>query len=160
MQLQDLFSPSTIKLDLDAADKDEVFEELTDFLVRTHNLKVRDDILAAIHDREDKMSTGVHRGIAVPHGKTEAVKALMGVIGISKNGIDYDALDGQPVHLIFLLVSSAEDTGPHLKMLRNIATLLQNPQFYPDLLDATSAEQAYRILCHYEQALGVQGANG
>jgi len=156
MQLQDLFSPGTIKLDLSAVDKDEVFEELTDFLVRAHNLSVREEILDAIHEREEKMSTGVHRGIAVPHGKTDAVDRLLGVIGISKQGIDYDALDGHPVHLIFLLVSSAENTGPHLKMLRNIATLLQNPQFYPDLIAAKSADQAYRTLCHYEEALGIE----
>ncbi len=156
MQLQDVFSPSTIKLNLDAIDKDEVFEELTDFLVQIYHLKVREEILAALHEREEKMSTGVHRGIAVPHGKTNAVDRLVGVIGLSPGGIDYDALDGNPVHAIFLLVSSAEDTGPHLKMLRNIATLLQNPQFYPDLVAAKSADQAYRTLCHYEESLGVQ----
>ncbi len=156
MQLQDIFTPSTIKLDLESEDKDEVFEELVDVMVNAHQLKVRTEILEAIHDRESKMSTGIRDGIAVPHGKTDVVSQLLGVIGLSKQGIDYDALDGKPVHLLFLLVSPADQSGPHLKMLRNIAVLLEQPKFCDDMLTASSAEQLYRRLVGHENALRVQ----
>jgi PTS system fructose-specific IIC component/PTS system nitrogen regulatory IIA component len=158
MQLQDIFSPATFKLNLEAEDKDEVFEELVTHLTEANNIDNRDEIIAAVREREAKMSTGVQHGIAVPHGKADAVPRLMGVVGISPQGVDYDALDNQPVHLIFLLVSPVDDTGPHLKMLRNIAILLQSPQFYPDMLAAKTPEQAHRTLCRYEDTLGVQEA--
>ena len=158
MQLQDIFSPAMFKLNLEAEDKEEAFEELVSHLLEVYHINSRNEILAAIREREGKMSTGVHHGIAVPHGKTDSVDRLMGVVGLSVNGIDYDALDGQPVHLIFLLLSAAKDAGPHLKMLRSIAILLQSPQFYPDMLASKSAEQAYRTLCRYEDTLGIQEA--
>jgi len=154
MLLQELFTASCIKVDLEAEDKEEVFEELVDFLVRAYRLdKKRDPILQAIREREGKLSTGIKAGIAVPHGKTEAVEGVYGVMGVSKKGIDYDALDGEPVHLIFLLVSSIEDSAQHLRTLKKIALLIESTDFYTRVLEADTAEKAYAILRQFEDIL-------
>jgi len=156
MLLQDIFSKDRIVVDLESEDKDEVFEELTDSLVRSYKFSNRDEILAAIHDRESKMSTGIKTGIAIPHGKTDAVSGVCGAFGISRKGIDYDALDGKPVYLLFLLVSSTSSYEIHLKILRRLAILLENPRFYQDIMSVKTPEEAHRILQKYEEILGFQ----
>jgi nitrogen PTS system EIIA component len=154
--LQDLFSPGRIKCRLEAEDKSEVFEELVDLLVSQYALDCREDILEAIRRREEKMSTGIKRGIAIPHAKTNFTKGVIGVLGISAPGIDYESLDGDPVHMLFLLVSSEEDAGTHLSVLKKIALLAENPDFYREALAATNAEKVNRIIRTYEEILDSQ----
>ena len=156
MLLQDIFPASRIKTDLEAEDKDEAFEELVDILVRSYGLKARDEIIAAIQEREAKMSTGIKTGIALPHGKTDAVRGICGAIGISKAGIEYDSLDGEPVQLIILLISSKGDSEIHLKTLKKIAGLLESQDFYTQILNTDSPEKAYGVLKHFEDMLGFQ----
>jgi nitrogen PTS system EIIA component len=156
MLLQDVFPPDRIKLNLESGDKDEVFEELVDVFVQRTGLGVREEILKAIYDREVKMSTGIKRGIAIPHGKTVAVDTIYGVLGISRKGIDYDSLDGEPVYILFLLVSSPKNSEQHLKILKRLAILLDNPQFYQDLLQAPDPAGAHKIIQKYENLLMFQ----
>jgi PTS system fructose-specific IIC component/PTS system nitrogen regulatory IIA component len=153
MLLQDIFPVSRIKFGLEAEDKDEVFEELVDVLVRGYSISNRDEILACIREREAKMSTGIKTGIALPHGKVEGITGICGAIGISENGIDYDSLDGEPVRLVILLVSGPETTELHLKTLKKIAKLLENHAFYDDIRNSGSAEKAFSILRDYENEL-------
>jgi PTS system fructose-specific IIC component/PTS system nitrogen regulatory IIA component len=153
MLLQDIFSVSRIKTGLEAEDKDEVFEELVDVLVRGYNISNREEILAAIVEREAKMSTGIKTGIALPHGKAGGLTGISGAIGISTTGIDYDSLDGEPVYLIILLVSSLDDAELHLKTLKKIAGLLENPGFYTDMRAADSSEKGFAVLKHYEDIM-------
>jgi PTS system nitrogen regulatory IIA component len=156
--LQEIFTPARIKTRLEAEDKPEVFEELVDLLVTQYNLDNRDQILDAIRRREEKMSTGIKKGIAIPHAKTPFTQGVIGVLGISKTGIDYESLDSQPVHLLFLLVSSEEDAATHLAVLKKIALLVENPDFYTETLAAGDAEQANRIIRRYEEIIDSQGA--
>lgn len=156
MLLRDIFSPAVIKISLESEDKDEVFEELVDVIATAHRLSERQGILDAVRDREAKMSTGIREGIAVPHGKTDAVTRVFGAIGVSAPGVDYDALDGKPVHLIFMLVSPADQSGPHLKMLRSIAVLLEHPKFADDLMHSRSADELYRHLISYENTIRIE----
>ncbi|GAB4366768.1 MAG: hypothetical protein Kow009_03570 [Spirochaetales bacterium] len=157
MLLQEMFTPSRIKIPLESEDKEEVFEELVDLLVRSYRLDgKRDAILEAIREREQKMSTGIKTGIAVPHGKTDAIEGTCGVMGISRMGIDYGALDGEPVYLIFLLVSSTNETGQHLKILKKVATLLEYTDFYTKVLEADSPEKAHAVLKQFEDILDYQ----
>jgi PTS system fructose-specific IIC component/PTS system nitrogen regulatory IIA component len=72
------------------------------------------------------------------------------VLGISRKGIDYDALDGEPVYLLFMIVAPYEDSEKHLRILKRMAELLDNPQFYIDLLSQKDAQGVYRIICKYE----------
>jgi PTS system fructose-specific IIC component/PTS system nitrogen regulatory IIA component len=99
------------------------------------------------------MSTGIKKGIAIPHGKTGAVDRVYGVLGISKKGIDYDALDGNPVHLLFLILVPEKDSETHLRLLKRLAMLLDDPQFYTDLALQSSAQGACEIIKKYEDIL-------
>ena len=153
MFLRDVFSPNFIKVDLEAEDKDEVFEELVDYFCQTHDNKNRVELLAAINLREGKMSTGIQKGIAIPHGSTNAVNTVCGVLGISRKGVDYDALDGNPVYLLFMIVAPHEDTETHLRVLKRMAELLDNPEFSTDLQSQKDSQSAYRVICKYENML-------
>jgi PTS system fructose-specific IIC component/PTS system nitrogen regulatory IIA component len=155
MFLQDVFSPEFIKVDLEAEDKDEVFEELADFFCQSHSSNIREEILNALREREAKMSTGIQKGIAIPHGNTNAVNTVCGVLGISRKGIEYDALDGNPVYLLFMLIAPKEDSETHLRILKRIAELLENPEFYIDLQAQKNAQGAHRVICKYEDRLAV-----
>jgi PTS system nitrogen regulatory IIA component len=156
--VSDLFVPSRVKTNLESEDKAEVFEELVDLLVTQYRLTCRDEILDAIRKREDKMSTGIKKGIAIPHAKTSFTKGVIGTLGISRRGIDYESLDGEPVHLLFLLVSSEEDAGSHLAVLKKIALMVENPDFYPEILAAKDAETVSSIIRKYEDILDSQEA--
>jgi PTS system fructose-specific IIC component/PTS system nitrogen regulatory IIA component len=151
--LQELFVPGRIRCHLQAEDKSEIFEELVDFLATHYGLDCRDDILDAIIRREAKMSTGIKRGIAIPHAKTNFTHGVIGVLGISDGGIDYESLDGEPVHMLFFLVSSEEDAGTHLSVLKKIALLVENPDFYRDACAAVDSEKVHAVLRSYEEIL-------
>jgi nitrogen PTS system EIIA component len=153
MLLQDLFPSDRIKLNLESSDKDEAFEELVDVFVRSTGLKVREEALKAIRDREDKMSTGIKHGIAIPHGQTRAVEEAYGVLGISVKGIDYEALDGDPVYLLFMILSPEENSEEHLRLLKRLTILLDNPQFYQDLSQAQEPGAVSALIRKYENIL-------
>jgi mannitol/fructose-specific phosphotransferase system IIA component (Ntr-type) len=157
VRLADLFTPDRIKTGLEAEDKPEVFEELVDLLVARYGLDTRDEVLEAIQRREDKMSTGIKRGIAIPHAKTSFTKGVIGVIGISRKGIDYASLDGEPVHLLFLVVSSDQDAGTHLAALKKIALLVEAPDFLTQMVRATDPEKAHAVIRAHEEVLDAQG---
>ncbi|MDR3248860.1 MAG: PTS sugar transporter subunit IIA [Treponema sp.] len=150
MFLHEVFPAKCIKIDLEAEDKEEVFEEMVDHFCQATRSKAREDILDALREREAKMSTGIHKGIAVPHGKTNVVDDVFGVLGISRKGIDYDALDGEPVYILFMLVVPSKDSEKHLRLLKQLAELLENPQFYMDLLSQKDSQGAYNVICKYE----------
>jgi PTS system fructose-specific IIC component/PTS system nitrogen regulatory IIA component len=153
MFLHEVFPPKLIKIGLEAEDKDEVFEEMADLFCQVENTNVRQEILKAINDRESKMSTGIHKGIAVPHGKTNALQSMRGILGISRKGIDYDALDGQPVYILFMLLAPQKDSEMHLRLLKRLAGLLDNPQFYTELLVQTDSTSAHGVIRKYEDIL-------
>lgn len=151
MLLKQVFPVDCIKIGLESEYKEELFEELVDIYIRANaNFADRTEILRAIAEREALMSTGIKKGIAIPHGKTGSVSGIKGVIGISSSGIDYESLDGEPVYLVFLLLSSPSESEQHLRVLRNLAILLDNPSFKADLLAAASPDEANRILQKYE----------
>ncbi len=152
MILGDVFNPRAIKINLESESKDEVFEELVEELVAVQNGMDRRKVLGAIRSRESLMSTGIMHGIAIPHGKTDAVSGVKGVIGISRSGISYDSLDKAPVHLIFLLVSSPDESECHLQALKRLALVLEDPSFFESLLAQQTPQGVYDTLCKYEVA--------
>jgi PTS system fructose-specific IIC component/PTS system nitrogen regulatory IIA component len=99
------------------------------------------------------MSTGIQMGIAIPHGKTNAVDKVYGMLGISKKGVDYEALDGTPVYLLFMILAPQKDSEQHLRVLQRLAELLANPQFYTDLAAQRDAQSACGIIKKYEDVL-------
>ncbi|MDR0553913.1 MAG: PTS sugar transporter subunit IIA [Treponema sp.] len=153
MLLSEIFSPKCIKVGLDAEDKEEVFEELVDLYCQVTHSKARDELLEAVRRREAKMSTGIQQGIAIPHGKINSIGEISGILGVSKKGIDYEALDGKPVYLVFMLIIPETDAESHLRVLKALAELLDNPQFYTELLAQNDAQSAYEIIRKYEDIL-------
>jgi len=153
MFLHDVFLPQLIKVNLEAEDKDEAFEELVDHFCQVTKSHARKEILEALKIREAKMSTGIQKGIAIPHGTTNAVESVCGVMGISQDGVDYDALDGESVYLLFLLIAPEKDSESHLRILQRLAELLGNPQFSQDLQTQRDQQSAYKIICKYEDML-------
>jgi len=153
MFLRDVFPPQFIKVNLEAEDKDEAFEEMVDHFCQAANSRVREEILESLRVREAKMSTGIQKGIAIPHGTTNAVDTVRGVLGISQTGIDYDALDGEPVYLLFMLIAPEKDSEKHLRVLQRLAQLLGNPQFSLDLQAQKDQQSTYKVICKYEDML-------
>jgi PTS system fructose-specific IIC component/PTS system nitrogen regulatory IIA component len=151
MLLHDLFTPEFILADLQAEDKEEVFEELVDRFCQTIKSDAREEILDALRQREMKMSTGIQKGVAIPHGKTNAVDRVYGMLGISRKGIDYEALDGNPVYLLFMVLGPTGDSEKHLKVLQRMAELLANPQFFSDIASQKDVPGVYGILKKYEE---------
>lgn len=153
MILRSVFSPSLIKVNLESEDKHELFEELVDIYV-SHNPRVsRSELLNAILVRESKQSTGIKRGIAIPHGQLEGITGVHGVVGVSRAGIDYDSLDGEPVHLVFMLFSSSSSCSTQLAVLHRVATLLADPRFYRDVLEQSTSDGVHSTICKYEDVL-------
>jgi mannitol/fructose-specific phosphotransferase system IIA component (Ntr-type) len=150
MRLRDLLDEDVVKVGLESRDKEECFEELIDLLVRAGRIESRDGPLEAIRQREAQGTTGIGNGVAVPHGKHPSVGQLTAVMGTSVDGIEFDAVDSEPVHLVFLLLATGNDPGPHVRALAEIGRLLQIPGFYRkvreaktgrDLLDIIDAEE-------------------
>jgi len=146
MKLTDLLDESAVKVDLESEDREEVFAEMIEVLVRAGRVQDRDRALQAILAREAMATTGIGSGVAVPHGKAATVKKLTAALGISKNGIDYEAADHAPVHLVFMVLAEMNNPGPHVQCLGEIARLLQVPGFYDRLCKARTAAEVLAII--------------
>ena len=101
---------------------------------------------AAILERENKMSTGMQQGIALPHGKTDAVPRLVTCIGLKKEGMDFGSLDGEPSRIFIMTVSRRDSTGPHIKFLAGVSKVLNSPALRDKILAATSREELLNVL--------------
>ena len=141
MNLLDILSPESTIVDLKGESKEDIIAELVNSLPVGDAITDRDQVLQAVLDREKIMSTGIGDGIAIPHGKSAAVTELVAAMGTQRRGIDFDALDGEPAFVFFLLVSPANVSGPHIKALARISRLLKNDEFKKKLIDANSAEE-------------------
>ena len=153
MNLQDIFAPERIRTGLAAREKRGVFNELVDLGVSTSSTGSRGKILVALEERENKMSTGIRRGIAIPHCITDGVVEILGAIGISPQGIDYDAVDGEPVHLVFLLVSPIDDPEGHLEVLKKLTRLFEQQIFFDDIVRGNSPRSIHEVIAEYEKIL-------
>jgi len=156
MILQEVLLPEFIKINMESEDKDEAFEELVDYYCQVDKSNSRGEILKAIQDREAKMSTGIHKGIAVPHGKTKAVKDLRVVLGISQKGVQYDSLDGEPVYLLFMFIAPMEDSERYLRLLKHLAQLVDMPQFKTELQSQKDPASAFKVIRKFEEMLSVE----
>ncbi|MFO7897475.1 MAG: PTS sugar transporter subunit IIA [Planctomycetota bacterium] len=153
MKLLELLDPGVVKVGLEAIDKEESFEELVDLLVRAGRLRDREAALDALYVREQMRSTGIGNGIAIPHGKDASIEQITAAAGTSEEGIEFDAIDGQPVHLVFLVLAEADNPGPHLQTLSEIATCLNEPDAYDRLVHARTPDEFLEALSAGEEDL-------
>lgn len=147
MKITELLSKKAIKVDLRAENKDEALSELVELLISSGTIKKaeKDKILQNIKDREKLGSTGIGKGVAIPHAKAQKVKEMIASFAISKKGVDFSSLDGEPTHLFFLLVAPGETPGPHLKALARISRLLDDKFIRDSLRAAANAEDVLKI---------------
>lgn len=146
MNIMDFLNPKAISVELKAKNKKEVITELTELLVKTGEIKDKSGIVKILLERESLGSTGIGQGIAIPHGKSAKVKNLVAAFGISKEGVEFESLDGEPVHIFFLLVAPVDSAGPHLKALARISRLLKDRFFRETLRNARTKEEIVEII--------------
>jgi mannitol/fructose-specific phosphotransferase system IIA component (Ntr-type) len=151
MKLTDILTTSRVELDLDAANKDDVIERLVSLIVTTVSGMDCDTVLKAVRAREKLMSTGVGNSVAIPHGKTNAASSLVAAFGRCIDPIEFDALDGQPVSLVFLLVGPEDAAGPHIKALSRISRLLSYEEFRTRLMEAVTPEEVLEAISAEEE---------
>jgi mannitol/fructose-specific phosphotransferase system IIA component (Ntr-type) len=145
MLLSNILQATCIKVPLDSTEKDAAIGELIDMLDANGLIHDRALVSDAVFTREQTRSTGIGSGIAIPHGKCTAVSELVMALGITP-GIDFDSIDDRPATIIILLVSPTDQTGPHIQALAGISRLMLDTQFKQSLEQATSPEQAYKLL--------------
>lgn len=151
MTLFDLISEKTILIGLRGTTKREIIEELVAAIEVGDQIADHGRVLESVVQRESIMSTGIGHGIAIPHGKSEAVKKLSGVLGIKREGADFESLDGQPAYIFFLLVSPVDVSGPHIKALARISRLLKGEDFRKALIQAQTPGDVLAIISEEEK---------
>lgn len=145
MNLKKALTRDAVCLSLKSSTKDAVIEELVDVLCKTGKVKDRKAALKAIADREKKMSTGMQNGVAIPHGKSDAVESLVAAIGIHPEGVNFDSLDGLPSRIFIMTLCPVNRTGPHIQFLAEISRLLNSPEARDRILRAITAEELLDI---------------
>jgi mannitol/fructose-specific phosphotransferase system IIA component (Ntr-type) len=150
--LSELLSAERVKVPLDSRTKSEVLEELVRLVSPDRQDMDTSAVLASVRERETVLSTGIGGGVAIPHGKTPTVDQLVLAAGVSRTPIDFDALDGKPVQLFFLLVGPESAAGAHVKALSRISRLLRRESLRAGLLAAESAEEFLRVVRASEAA--------
>jgi len=145
LRIIDFLCKKAININLEAKDKKHAIIELIELLAKEKKVKDVTKTYQCVMNREKIGTTGVGQGIAIPHCRTDAVDELTSAFGISRQGIDFESLDGEPVHLIFLIVSPPDSGGQHLRALARISHLFKDKFFRQSLLDANSVEEVIRI---------------
>ncbi|EMI45949.1 MULTISPECIES: PTS sugar transporter subunit IIA [Pirellulaceae] len=148
MKFSDFVKKDAIRANLQSTTKEAVIDELVQSLLDAGEIAAdqRDDIIAAIMKREELGSTGIGRGVAVPHTKHPSVPELVGTVGVSEVGVDFDSLDGERVQLFFLLISPPERPGDHLRALENISRQLRDESFCRFLKQSKTADDIQQLL--------------
>jgi len=148
MDLGDILSPQQVLSDMKASTRWEAIDELISQLIESARIKPenREAITAVVKKRENSMSTGIGFGIGIPHASTDLIYEVVGAFGRSKKGINFDALDNQPVSLVMLFLVPQGQFQKHLHTLAKIAKLLHKKEFRQALEEAPTAAAMYEII--------------
>ena len=151
--LSHLLTPANIKADLESAEKDEVFEEMIEMIVASQPSVDRQDALNALMQREAQQTTGIIPGIAVPHTQCASVHGTALALGLSRTGVEYDSLDGSPVNFIIMMLFAEGDTESHLQTMKDVANLLQAPDFLKTIMEKKTPQEIFDAVCNFEMSL-------
>ncbi|MDT8718588.1 PTS sugar transporter subunit IIA [Clostridium sp. 19966] len=146
MNITEIMNKDLIKLELEADNKNDAIRELADIIDKTGNLNNKEEYINAVMEREKVFSTGIGMGIAIPHGKTNAVKKPTLAFGRSKKGIDYNSMDGTPAKLFFIIAVPEDSNDEHLRLLAQISRKLMHEELRNNLLNASTAEEILKFL--------------
>lgn len=150
MKISNLLCKATINLDLKVENKNDVIDQMVELLDFAGKLNNKEEYKKEILIRESLSSTGIGEGIAIPHGKTSAVKEPSLALGIIKNGVDYDSLDGEPVHIVFMIAAGENANADHLETLSKLSVLLMNPEFKNGLLSVKTPSEVLNLIDKFE----------
>ena len=151
MELSKILKPECVDLKLTSRTKSDVLVEMMKLLERGGQVGDTETALEAVKQREKVMTTGVGQGLALPYAKSSAVKELCLALGVAREGIDFESLDGKPVHLVFLLMATEGSPGPHIQALSRIARLTKSEDFRSKLLQAKSADRVIELVREAEK---------
>src|SRR4030065_1714936 len=152
MKVYELLDTKNILTEFKSENKNDVINELVDLLNGDERVIDLEEIKKCVFEREEKMSAGVGKGFASPHGKTNSVNDILAAFGKSETPIEYNSLDGEPGHLVFLLVGKETLLAKHIKLLSRISRLMNNEEFRKKLIEAESKELIMKIFQDEEQS--------
>ena len=150
MRLTDILKPDCVKVQLEAADKEQAIYSLVDLLCDNTDIEARQDLKDAVWQREITRTTGIGHGVAIPHGKCSGFDSLSMAVGIPATPLDFGSIDGRPVDLIILLASPLDQTGPHIEALALISRLLNDSAFHAAIKNAASSQEVYELFAQRE----------
>ncbi|MCF8241722.1 MAG: PTS sugar transporter subunit IIA [Melioribacteraceae bacterium] len=150
MKISDILKVERIIPNLEKIDKTEIINEIIDLFADDDRVLDLEVVRNAVHDREKIMSTGVGQGFAIPHAKTNGVTEMIAAFAKTSEPIDFNALDQNPVNLIFLLVGKENLVGPHIKLLSRISRMMNKEEFRKSLSEAKSSEEILSIFSEEE----------
>ena len=153
VKITELLDPAAIVAELQGASKNEVLAELTDALLTANPRLNRSEVLRVLQERESLGSTGIGEGVAIPHGKLKNIDRQLIAFGLSDKGVEFDAMDGKPARLFFLLIAPEDAAGVHLKTLARISKLLKGSQLRERLSGVRDRQQIHRIIAEEEENL-------
>ena len=147
MKIMDFLDKKAISPDLKARNKEAVIKELVDLLIKADAIKSKkEEVVKSLMAREALGSTGIGQGIGIPHGKSPHVKSLVASFGVSRQGVDFESLDGEPAHIFFLLMAPEDSAGPHLKALARISGLLKDRYVRDMLINVHDEKEIIKII--------------
>jgi PTS system nitrogen regulatory IIA component len=146
MKITDILVREASILDLKSTAKDDLLAEMASALAAVEPALEADQLLTVLREREALQSTGIGEGVAIPHGKVDGLDRLVAAFARSKEGVDFDSIDGQPTQLLFLLVVPEQSGGQHLKALARISRFFRDASFREKLLGATELEEIFRAI--------------
>jgi PTS system nitrogen regulatory IIA component len=147
MRILDILKEEAIISDLNATDKRGVLERLTGAVAKASGVN-QEEMVRVLLERERLGSTGIGGGIAIPHGKLKSLESLLVGFGRSLKGVEFEAMDGKPAHLFFVLMAPEDSTGDHLRMLARISRLLKDSTFKERLMTAADGHELYMVIAN------------
>ncbi len=156
MKITDFLCKGAVTSDLKAATKSEVIQEMVASLIDAGAIdkKNKNKIIDILIARESLGSTAIGQGIAIPHGKSESVDKLVATLAVSKKGVNFDSLDGEPAFIFFLLIAPADSAGPHLKALARVSRLLKDKFFRDSLKNTKSPKDIIELISQEDSRIG------
>ncbi len=145
MQLKKFIEDENIDLDFKAESKEEALKKLAELVIKGRNLDF-EKVLNVLKEREELGSTGIGHEVAIPHGKIEMEEDLLGAIAVSKNGVEFDSIDGKPVKIFFVFISSPDSTNIHLKVLARVSKLLMDEDIRNKIINSNNVEEIKTII--------------
>ncbi len=151
MKISDILSIDVIAVNLETAEKEDAIKKVIDLGAKSNKILDIEKVSGTIFEREKLVSTGVGKGFAIPHGKTDSISDVVAAFAITKDPIDFDSIDGEPVRFIFLLIGKENLLNTHIKLLSRISRLMNKDEFREKLLEAATPEEVLEIFKEEEK---------